>query len=76
MVVPAAMIKLDKTDSTLDQSSGQQAVVGERSFARFSSVHFMNRPQLCRQTDRAAAALVRDLKQRGLLESTLVIWGG
>jgi uncharacterized protein (DUF1501 family) len=27
-------------------------------------------------TDRASAALVRDLKQRGLLDSTLVIWGG
>ena len=33
-------------------------------------------PQLCRETDRAAAALVKDLKQRGLLESTLVVWGG
>ncbi|MFN8008722.1 MAG: DUF1501 domain-containing protein [Terriglobia bacterium] len=32
--------------------------------------------QLCRQTDQAAAALIRDLKQRGLLESTLVVWGG
>ncbi len=32
--------------------------------------------QLCRETDQAAAALVRDLKQRGLLDSTLVIWGG
>jgi hypothetical protein len=32
--------------------------------------------QLCRETDRGAAALVWDLKQRGLLESTLVIWGG
>ncbi|MBI1791730.1 MAG: DUF1501 domain-containing protein [Acidobacteria bacterium] len=31
---------------------------------------------LCRETDRAAAALVRDLKQRGLLDSTLVVWGG
>ncbi len=30
----------------------------------------------CRETDRAAAALVMDLKQRGLLEETLVIWGG
>ena len=30
----------------------------------------------CKLTDRAAAALVRDLKQRGLLEDTLVIWGG
>ncbi|MCB0631441.1 MAG: DUF1501 domain-containing protein, partial [Lewinella sp.] len=28
------------------------------------------------QTDRATAALVEDLKQRGLLEDTLVIWGG
>jgi hypothetical protein len=32
--------------------------------------------QLCRETDRAAAALVQDLAQRGLLDSTLVIWGG
>jgi hypothetical protein len=30
----------------------------------------------CKDTDRAAAALVRDLKQRGLLDDTLVIWGG
>jgi hypothetical protein len=30
----------------------------------------------CRETDRATAALLTDLKQRGLLEDTLVIWGG
>lgn len=30
----------------------------------------------CRQTDQPAAALIRDLKQRGLFEETLVIWGG
>lgn len=30
----------------------------------------------CEATDRASAALVRDLKQRGLLEDTIVIWGG
>lgn len=30
----------------------------------------------CAATDRASAALVRDLKQRGMLDSTLVIWGG
>ncbi len=29
-----------------------------------------------RETDQASAALVRDLKQRGLLDDTLVIWGG
>lgn len=33
-------------------------------------------PKKCRDVDQAAAALVLDLKQRGLLESTLVIWGG
>jgi hypothetical protein len=32
--------------------------------------------ELCRATDRAAAALVKDLKQRGLLDSTIVVWGG
>lgn len=31
---------------------------------------------LCRETDRASAALVKDLKQRGLLDSTIVMWGG
>jgi hypothetical protein len=30
----------------------------------------------CGKTDRASAALVLDLKRRGLLEDTLVIWGG
>jgi hypothetical protein len=33
-------------------------------------------PKLCKETDQAAAALVKDLKQRGLLEDTLVVWGG
>jgi uncharacterized protein (DUF1501 family) len=32
--------------------------------------------QNCQDTDRPCAALLRDLKQRGLLDSTLVIWGG
>jgi hypothetical protein len=30
----------------------------------------------CRQTDQACAALVRDLKQRGLLDETLIVWAG
>jgi hypothetical protein len=30
----------------------------------------------CRDTDRPCAALVRDLKQRGLLDDTIVVWGG
>jgi hypothetical protein len=31
---------------------------------------------ICLETDRACAALVTDLKQRGLLDETLVVWGG
>ncbi len=30
----------------------------------------------CKDTDQATAALVKDLKQRGLLEDTIVVWGG
>ena len=30
----------------------------------------------CGKTDKPAAALLKDLKQRGLLDSTLVVWGG
>jgi hypothetical protein len=33
-------------------------------------------PGQCRDTDQAAAALVLDLEQRGLLDETLVVWGG
>ena len=33
-------------------------------------------PRLCRQTDRAIYGLLTDLKQRGLLADTLVVWGG
>jgi hypothetical protein len=30
----------------------------------------------CKNTDQACAALIKDLKQRGLLKDTLVVWGG
>ncbi len=33
-------------------------------------------PGVCRRTDQPAAALVTDLKQRGLLDTTVVHWGG
>ena len=35
-----------------------------------------NIPKQCRDVDQAQAALVTDLKQRGLLDDTLVLWGG
>lgn len=58
---------------------------------RFVSVYYVNRgnqpwdthsnhneahPKLCADSDRASAALISDLKQRGLLDDTLVIWSG
>lgn len=33
-------------------------------------------PQICRRTDKPSAALVKDLKDRGLLDTTLVHWSG
>ncbi|MCO6458508.1 MAG: DUF1501 domain-containing protein [Pirellulaceae bacterium] len=32
--------------------------------------------QICRETDQASAALVQDLKRLGLLDDTIVVWGG
>ena len=33
-------------------------------------------PKQCKDVDQACAALIKDLKQRGLLDETLVVWGG
>lgn len=33
-------------------------------------------PKQCMDTDQPTAALIRDLKQRGMLDETLIIWGG
>jgi uncharacterized protein (DUF1501 family) len=33
-------------------------------------------PERCRQCEKASAALVSDLKQRGMLDETLIVWGG
>ena len=33
-------------------------------------------PKLCREVDQAMTAFVLDLKQRGMLDDTLVVWGG
>ena len=38
--------------------------------------HHARHPQLCADGDKAGAALISDLKQRGMLDDTLVIWGG
>jgi uncharacterized protein (DUF1501 family) len=33
-------------------------------------------PRKCQEVDQACSALIQDLKQRGMLEDTLVVWGG
>lgn len=33
-------------------------------------------PKRCKEVDQASAALITDLKQRGLLDDTIVVWGG
>jgi len=38
--------------------------------------HNTGHTKLCKDSDKATAALISDLKERGLLEDTLVIWGG
>lgn len=38
--------------------------------------HNERHPKLCADGDRAAGALIADLKERGMLDDTLVIWGG
>ena len=38
--------------------------------------HNSGHTKLCEDSDKATAALISDLKERGLLEDTLVIWGG
>jgi hypothetical protein len=38
--------------------------------------HNERHPKLCADADRASGALIADLKQRGMLEDTLVVWGG
>jgi hypothetical protein len=44
--------------------------------ASFNNDIVVRLPRLCRETDRAVGALLTDLKERGLLDETLVIWGG
>ena len=40
------------------------------------SDHYKRHPELCADSDRASAALISDLKQRGMLDDTLVVWTG
>jgi hypothetical protein len=83
--------KLYGIDSEETRDYGTRCLIARRLVergVRFVQIHTGNQtwdhhggiekglPNVCRKTDQPAAALVKDLKQRGLLDTTLVHWGG
>lgn len=86
-----AIHQLYGIDQSETQEYGARCLIARRLIergVRFVQVYTRNQywdhhgsirtslPAACRKTDRPAAALVTDLKQRGLLDSTVVHWGG
>ena len=87
----AATKKLYGLDDAVTRDYGSRCLIARRLVERgvrfvqvFTSNQFWDHhgslrtalPAACRKTDQPAAALVKDLKQRGLLDTTLVCWGG
>ncbi|MFO0926684.1 MAG: DUF1501 domain-containing protein [Gemmataceae bacterium] len=88
---PEPIRRMYGLDDPLTQSYGERCLIARRLVergVRFVQLFLGGQPwdthtsirttlpDICRRTDRPAAALVKDLKQRGLLDSTLVHWGG
>ena len=78
-------------DDKLTADYGARCLIARRLVergVRFVQIHTGNQtwdhhggiekglPAVCKRTDQPGAALVKDLKQRGLLDTTLVHWGG
>ena len=87
----AATHKLYGLDNPATQEYGARCLIARRLVergVRFVQVFTRNQfwdhhgsirtslPAACQKTDQPAAALVADLKQRGLLDTTIVHWGG
>jgi uncharacterized protein (DUF1501 family) len=88
----AATLQMYGIDRPQTQSFGQRCLLARRMIergVRFVQVYsgdtngwdahsdvLKNHTQLCAATDQPVAALLTDLKQRGLWDETLVIWGG
>jgi hypothetical protein len=83
--------KLYGLDDPVTQDYGSRCLIARRLVERgvrfvqlFTRYQFWDHhgqivkglPAACRKTDKPAAALVKDLKSRGLLDTTLVHWGG
>lgn len=87
----AATKKLYGIDDPATQDYGSRCLIARRLVERgvrfvqiFTANQFWDHhasikqrlPDSCRKTDKPSAALVQDLKSRGLLDTTLVCWGG
>jgi hypothetical protein len=83
--------KLYGLDDPVTKDYGSRCLLARRLVergVRFVQIHTGNQtwdhhggilkslPAVCQRTDKPAAALIQDLKARGLLDSTLVHWGG
>jgi hypothetical protein len=83
--------KLYGIDDPKTQEYGTRCLIARRLVergVRFVQLHTGNQtwdhhggimtalPAVCQRTDKPAAALVKDLKERGMLDSTVVHWGG
>lgn len=88
---PEHILKLYGIDQDITRSYGTRCLIARRLVergVRFVQLFLSGQPwdnhtslrstlpKVCRFTDRPAAALVKDLKQRGLLDTTIVHWGG
>lgn len=88
---PESIHKLYGIDDPVTKDYGTRCLIARRLVergVRFVQIHTGNQtwdhhggiitalPAVCRKTDKPAAALVRDLQQSGLLDTTLVHWGG
>jgi hypothetical protein len=86
-----ATLKLYGIDDPVTKEYGTRCLIARRLVergVRFVQIHTGNQtwdhhgniekalPAECKKTDKPAAALVKDLKQVGLLDTTLVHWGG
>jgi hypothetical protein len=87
----AATQKLYGLDNATTKSYGTRCLMARRLVergVRFVSLFMAGQPwdthssnnsgtqKCCQRTDQPVAALLTDLKQRGLLDSTLILWGG
>ncbi len=86
---PASMFELYGEDSRTPGTYAANCILARRLAergVRFIQLYHMGwdhhesvprqLPPQCRDTDQASAALIMDLKQRGMLDETLIVWGG